>query len=269
MRKFGATDDDIRAKLGIQPQGAQAQQSNLTGQDYLNSLSDQERNMVQAIVDGRYPVPTGKQAMSPQWQAAIAAAQQVDPTLDAGSYKSRAAARQNFTSGKGAMEIKALNTLAGHLQTLSDSLDQMDNSDISLVNRGSNLIGKEFGGKRGQALAQFNTSAKAVGDEAAKVFAGGQSALGDRREIGESLDPNAPNSNLRATLKTYAELVQSRLSAIQDQANQAMGYGSRSIQVVTPKAAKTFQKFAGGASGAPAAQINLSQQDPLGLGIGQ
>lgn len=74
MRKFGATDDDIRAKLGIQPQGGQPQ-NNLTGQDYLNSLPDQEKNMVQAIVDGRYPVPTGRQAMSPQWQSAIAAAQ--------------------------------------------------------------------------------------------------------------------------------------------------------------------------------------------------
>ena len=57
--------------------------------------------------------------------------------------------RQNLTSGKGAQEIKALNTLAGHLQTLSDSLDQMDNSNISLINRGSNFIGQEFGGKRG------------------------------------------------------------------------------------------------------------------------
>jgi hypothetical protein len=157
--------------------------------------------------------------MSPQWQSLIAAAQQVDPTLDAGSYKSRAAARQSFTSGKASQEIKALNTLAGHIQTLSDSLDQMGNSDISLLNRGSNFLGQEFGGKRGQALASFNTAAKAVGDEAAKVFAGGQSALGDRQEIAHSLNPNAPNSNLRATLQTYSELVQSRLAALQDQAN--------------------------------------------------
>jgi hypothetical protein len=46
MRKFGATDDDIRAKLGIQPQGQQNQQDGLTGQDYLNSLSERDRNMV-------------------------------------------------------------------------------------------------------------------------------------------------------------------------------------------------------------------------------
>lgn len=105
----------------------------------------------------------------------------------------------------------------------------MNNSDISLLNRGSNFIGKEFGGKQGQALAAFNTSAKAVGDEAAKVFAGGQSALGDRQEIAHSLDPNAPNSNLRATLRTYSDLVQSRLAALQDQSNQALGYGSKSI----------------------------------------
>ena len=91
--------------------------------------------------------------------------------------------------------------------------------------------------------------------------------MGDRREIQDALNPNAPNTNLRSTIKTYAELVESRLAAIQDQANQAMGYGSKSIQVVTPKAAKTFQGIAGGGSSATPAQVNLNQKDPLGLGL--
>lgn len=104
---------------------------------------------MQAIVDGRYPVPTGKQAQSPEWQRLIQIANQVDPTLDAGTYGARAAARKNLTSGKGSNEIKALNTLAGHIQTLQDALDELDNSNIAVANRARNFIGKEFGGQRG------------------------------------------------------------------------------------------------------------------------
>lgn len=129
---------------------------------------------MQAILDGRYPVPTSKQAMDPNWQRLVSVAQQVDPTLDAATYKSRAAARQNFTSGKIGEQVKALNTLAGHLATLSDSLDKLDNSDFSLVNKAANFSADHLGNTgRQKALGTYTTAAKAVGDEAAKVFAGG------------------------------------------------------------------------------------------------
>lgn len=121
-------------------------------------------------------------------------ANQVDPTLDAGTYKSRAQARQQFTSGKLGEQVKALNTLAGHLSTLNDSLDQLDNSDFGPLNRVSNLSASLGNSSRAKALGTYSTAAKAVGDEAAKVFAGGQSALGDRQEISHGLDPNQPNA---------------------------------------------------------------------------
>lgn len=238
IKQYGGTDDDVKRALGI----TGASQAVPT----LDSLSADDRAAVQAIVDGRYPVPTGKQATDPKWERLVAVAQQVDPTLDAGSYKARAAARQSFTSGKLGEQAKALNTLAGHLATLSDSLDQLGNSNIGILNSGLNLTASLGNSSRAKALGTYSTAAKAVGDEAAKVFAGGQSALGDRQEISHGLDPSQPDAQLRATLQTYAELVQSRLAAIEDQSQQALGYGSKSIQVVTPKAKKTFQKLAGG-----------------------
>jgi len=260
IKQYGGTDDDVKRALGI----AGASQAVPT----LDSLSAADKATVQSIVDGRYPVPTGKQAMDPNWQRLIAVAQQVDPTLDAGSYKARAAARQQFTSGKLGEQVKALNTLAGHLSTLNESLDQLDNSDIGIFNKGLNLTAGLGNSSRAKALGTYSTAAKAVGDEAAKVFAGGQSALGDRQEISHGLDPAQPNAQLRATLQTYAELVQSRLAAIQDQSQQALGYGSKSIQVVTPKAAATFQKLAGGeapTANLPGPSLPSNSADPLGI----
>lgn len=266
VRAHGGTEADVQRLLGI---GSGQADSVPT----LDSLPPSDKATVQAIVDGRYPVPTGKQAMDPNWKRLVAVAQQVDPTLDASSYKSRAAARQNFTSGKIGEQVKALNTLAGHLATLNDSLDKLDNSDFGIVNKAANFSADHLGNtSRQKALGTYTTAAKAVGDEAAKVFAGGQSALGDREEIAHGLDASQPNERLRATLATYAELVQSRLSALQEQANQSLGYGSKSLQVVTPKAAATFGKLAGNSGHAAPAQIgggtiDLNAKDPLGLGL--
>lgn len=266
LKKYGATDDDIKASLGIST-GLPAA-NGATGPDYLKQLPANQRSVVQAVLDGRYPVPTGRAATSPEWQAVVQAATQVDPTFDAASYPARAAARKNLTSGKGANEIRSLNTLAGHLATLQQSIDALDNSNFSLYNRAANLKANEFGGDRSKALAQFNTAAKAVGDEAAKVFAGGQSALGDRQEIAHSLDPNAPADKLKQTLATYAELVQSRLEAVQQQADDSLGYGAQSIKVVTPKAKHVFDTLSGRSGPNTLRQkIDLNSHDPLELGL--
>ena len=68
MKQFGATDDDIKRKLGIGGADSAAVPT-------LDSLSPADKASVQAIVDGRYPVPVGKQAMDPNWQRLIQVAQ--------------------------------------------------------------------------------------------------------------------------------------------------------------------------------------------------
>lgn len=191
LKQYGASEDDIKAQLGIG--GAQEGQV-----PTVDSLSPSDKATVQSIVDGRYPVPTGKQAMDPNWQRFISVAQQVDPTLDAGTYRARAAARQNFTSGKIGEQIKSLNTLAHHLDEFGATIDQLDNSNIKNVNRVSNFFSSELGGKGQGNLSKFNIASGAVGDELAKTFAGGQSALGDREHNKQIFDANNGADALRA-----------------------------------------------------------------------
>lgn len=74
MRKFGATDDDIKSKLGIggglsntpiyNPNGP-------TGDDFIKTLPANDQTVVKAVLDGRYPIPTGRAATSPEWQRAV------------------------------------------------------------------------------------------------------------------------------------------------------------------------------------------------------
>lgn len=267
IKQYGGTDDDIKRKLGIS--GASDPDAIPT----IDSLSPSDKSTVQAIVDGRYPVPTGKQAMDPNWQRLISVAQQVDPTLDAGTYKARAAARQNFTSGKIGEQIKSLNTLAHHLDEFGSTIDQLDNSNVKPLNALSNLTASTFGGPGQAKLSKFNIASGAVGDELAKTFAGGQSALGDREHNKAIFDANNGADALRAAHQEASRLVLGRLQALQDQADQSLGYGSRSIQVIDPKAKKLFDKFSGNGGGSSpvsmpsGGKVDLNAKDPLGLGL--
>jgi hypothetical protein len=211
--------------------------------------------------------------MDPNWQRLISVAQQVDPTLDAGTYKARAAARQNFTSGKIGEQIKSLNTLAHHLDEFGSTIDQLDNSNVKPLNAVSNLASSTFGGPGQAKLSKFNIASGAVGDELAKTFAGGQSALGDREHNKAIFDANNGADALRAAHQEASRLVLGRLQALQDQADQALGYGSHSIQVIDPKAKKLFDKFSGDGGGSSHAsmpsggKVDLNAKDPLGLGL--
>ncbi|WP_333679855.1 lytic transglycosylase domain-containing protein [Dyella sp.] len=214
------------------------------GDAYLQSLPTDRRNIVKAVVDGRYPIPTGKQAMSPQWATIIRDAQQVDPDLDGGNYSARVKARREWTSGKDASTTASLNMTAGHLGELADAIRELDNSNFALINAAGTKKAEAMGGQRAKALGNYRIAAKALGDEVAKLFAGGQSGVGDREEFMKLFDPNAPADTQRANLITAVKLIQSRIEAQQDKRDQALGEGGKSIQVLSPKSRQLFDTFA-------------------------
>jgi hypothetical protein len=121
IKQYGGTDDDVKQMLGIgggltntpayNPNGP-------TGDDFIKTLPANDQPIVKSVIDGRYPIPTGKAATSPEWQRVVQLATQADPTFDAGNYPARAAARKDFTSGPTSKTITGLNTLAHHISTL-------------------------------------------------------------------------------------------------------------------------------------------------------
>lgn len=250
LKQYGASDDDIKAKLGIgggltntptfNPNGP-------TGDDFIKTLPANDQPIVRAVVNGQYPIPTGKAATSPEWQRVVQLATQADPNFDAGNYPARAAARKDFTSGPTSKTITGLNTLAHHINTLNSSIDGLDNGKYPTLNS----IGNAFQSKTGDPrVNKFQVAANAVADEAAKVFAGSGSALADREKLASMFDPNMSPAQLKAATAQLSELVEGKLGGLQNQLDQGLGIGSRNIQVVSPEARKLFDSYRGG--GAPA-----------------
>lgn len=198
LKQYGATDDDIKSKLGIgggltntptyNPNGP-------TGDDFLKTLPPNDQPVVKAVLDGRYPIPTGKAATSPEWQRVVQLATQADPTFDAGNYPARAAARKDFTSGPTSKTITGLNTLAHHINTLNSSIDGLDNGSLQTLNTVGNFFNNRTGNPK---VVKFQVAANAVADEAAKVFAGSGSALADREKLASMFDSSMSPAQLKA-----------------------------------------------------------------------
>ena len=245
-RKLGATDDDVKQMLGFGGGLANVPAFNPngpTGDAFIKTLPANDQPIVRAVLDGRYPIPVGKAATSPEWQRVVQLATQADPTFDAGNYPARAAARKDFTSGPTSKTITGLNTLAHHISTLNSAIDGLNNGKLQTLNAVGNFVNNRIGDPR---VNKFQVAANAVADEAAKVFAGSGSALADREKLASMFDPNMSPAQLKAATAQLAELVEGKLGGLQNQLDQGLGLGARSIQVASPEAKEFFDSYRSG-----------------------
>ena len=113
-------DSGTNGILGASAQNSDQQNdiSQLHGDDYLKLLPTTRAQQVKALDEGRMQFPSGFALKSPYWQQMISAVIQYDPDFDAVNYNSRASTRKDFTSGKSADSITALNTAMSHLNNL-------------------------------------------------------------------------------------------------------------------------------------------------------
>ena len=218
-----------------------------TGEDYLATLPTALAAQVRALADGRRAMPTGSALRSPQVQELVAAASQYDPTLDAANAATRVATRKDFTSGKAAQNITAINTALGHLGTLSQAAEKLGNRSIRPWNSIANLLETQSGDPR---VKNFGIARDAVATELMRVFrgtgAGSMQEIEDwKRTIGSSDSP----AQLRGEIAKAVELLNSRLEALGQQYNQGLGKSADPIHLLNPHAQNVFTHLGPGGDG--------------------
>lgn len=214
------------------------------GPEAMNNIDPAMRPIVQAVIDGRYPVPTGRAATSPEWMAVVQAATQVDPDFDAGNYPARAAAHKDLTgAGAGVKQIQSLNTLAAHIAGLEENTAALGNRSFGPWNHLANSTMSMFGQS---APTKYAMNADSVATEIATALKGGPPTQGEINEWRHKFDVNAGPNIQNDALKEAASLVEGRLQAVQERANQALGSGAKNIQVTSPAAQALFQRLSGG-----------------------
>lgn len=217
-------------------------------------LTPDQKNRVQAIIDGREPYP----AMSRATDAAKirAAVHATDPAFDAVNYKARQETRTKFTKGKGADNLSAFNTAIGHLGSLDKSIDNLSNSGFPAWNKYvANPIAEQFDPKYQKGLKEFQTARTAVADELTRAFRGSGGNVHDIIQWENAINAADSPVALKAAVRAAAELLNSRVMSIGDEYNRGMGTTKDPLELLNPTAAASFKRMLEGErkAGAPTA----------------
>lgn len=213
----------------------------LTGPDYLKHMPHAKAAQVQALVEGRMAFPTGRAAASPYWQEMLSAAAHVDPSFDAVNYNARNAVRKDFTSGKSAQNIKALNTAIGHLGQLNDQIDGTASHGglpgATAVNAVQNFLAQSSGDS---GITNFRQTAGALSGELTQVYRQSGGAEADIQRYLSELSPNASREQKQAAVKNMLGLLKSRLDALNDQYVKGMGTDKYQLPILDDHAKKVI-----------------------------
>jgi hypothetical protein len=206
-----------------------------SGEEYLATLPGGPKgslaNQVRALAEGRRAMPTGTALRSPIVQQLVGAASQYDPTLDAANSITRVATRKDFTSGKSAQNITAINTALGHFGSLWKASQGLENRSIPAWNAVANATESATGDPR---VNKFNLARNAVVNELERVFRGSGGSEADIAQWRATINSSMSPDQLRESIAQGIDLLHSRLEAIGNQYNQGMNRSDEPITCSIP-----------------------------------
>lgn len=211
-----------------------------TGDAYLSTIDPNQAAQVRALAEGRMAFPTGTALKSPYWQQMLSAVSQYDPSFEAANYNARAKTRNDFTSGKSAQSINALNTVLGHLGDLSDRADELNNSGIPWWNNIANAASRASGDPR---VNKFEATKKAVVDEMTRVYRGTGGSEADIKTWSEALNAAGSPAQLQGTIGQISELLQSKINSLASQYREGMGTIGQHQDFITDKSKSTLSRL--------------------------
>ena len=216
------------------------------GDQFLTTIPKPLADQVKALAEGRLAFPAGFALKSPYWQNMLQMVSQYDPTFDAVNFNSRVSTRKDFTSGKSAQATTALNTVIGHLDTLSKASDALNNTSYPAFNNIANWMANNSGDPR---VKEFDNTRKAVVDELTRVWRGTGGSEGDIKSWTDTLGAANSPAQLHGVIKNIGDLLESRINALGDQYKRGMGTTEQGLELLTPKSRSTLNQLEQKASG--------------------
>lgn len=217
----------------------------ISGEEYFKTLPLARQREVRALLTGNMKFPSLSRNNTYGQQLYNDAAL-VDPDFNQKVYDTRVAAVKDFTSGKTANLIQALNQAPQHALTLSHAYDQLHNLPAGGETLNNVLThGEAFFGVPSQqhALGQFNASQPAVADELATVYKGGAATIPDIDAQKAAFGMGAPPNTSNSALATASELMRDRLNTLETRWQNAMGTAGKMFPVISPQAKSALDQL--------------------------
>jgi hypothetical protein len=245
LRKLGASDADIRASMLGGQQGGNVTapgDPTQTGDAYLATLPVGMRGVVKAIANGDQAPPSSS-SRSPQAQALLQAVYQYDPTTNSTNLPARTQTRKDFTSGKSAQNLRALNQAIGHLGLLDSQIGGTAGHNFQTLNRVENAFARETGDP---GITNYEQTASALAGELTQVFRGNSGAEADLNRNLAQLSAAQSTEQKQAAMENITGLLNSRIEELGQQYSQGMGRTVDPFTLLNPHAAAVMAKIHGG-----------------------
>ena len=243
----GAYAQRLASQFGTTEIDATPGDPNATGDAFLKTLPPPRARMIQSIANGDMAMPPSIGRNAAQSQLLAQQVLQYDPTASAINLQARQATRKDFTSGKSAANIKALNTLAGHLEELDQSIDGLNNTNFGWINAPAQAIGQLAGDTNTQkAVARFNGWIAPVASEMTTVLRGSNGAEADIKNWVSQLNSAKSPAALHQTVQDMVRAAQSRLGSLEDSYNNGMAKVDEPLPFLRPSTKDIFDRLAGG-----------------------
>jgi len=133
--------------------------------------------------------------------------------------KTNIVGERSFIAKEG-RSVRAHNVLIGHLDTLEQAAQALQNGNIRAFNMIGNEIQKQLGAP---APTSFDAVKKIVGDELVKAIQGSAGAVYDRKEIAGSIDRANSPQQLSAAIARFKKLGMDQLEGLEQQYRSASG----------------------------------------------
>ena len=225
-----------------------------TGPVTIDQVPARMRGEVKKIAEYRGAMPTLSRN-SPYNQELAYWVNQINPTYDATQYVARNKTQSDFSpSGKSGKNITSFNTAIGHLGTLYDASERLDNSAFRGYNNFANWLSRQTGQP---TVKPFEVARIAVSAELATALKGGVATQGEVEQWEKTINAADSPQQLRATIKTIVELMASRIQAMEDSYTGQMNRPP-DAPYIHEKSRKVLDKIASGGAGAP--RINTKEE---------
>ncbi len=201
--------------------GANGQPDPAAQDAFLKTLDPQFANIVKGVANYELDPTKITTLRGDQRQKLVEAVKAYDPTYDGTQFGVRVGVRKDFTSGQSAINLKAANTLIGHLSELKKASEALGNGSFPLLNAAGNTWKSQTGNA---APTTYGVAAQASADELAKVFkGGGASDVESIKGWQSKLDQNASPDQQQAAIREAVNLLESRVAALRDQYQAGTG----------------------------------------------
>lgn len=216
----------------------------MTPEQRLEKMPPEVQGELRAIYEGRQS-GTGRNV-----QQLLPMLNQVWPDFTMQDYQTKQKTRNNYTSGPGGQEIKAVNTAIYHaskLQAVSDKMGGFDTAP-ALLNPVTNAIKNQFPQVAPgfqDAKKTWDTTAETLASEVSKALNGGNVHVADKEHWRSILQGADGPEQRKAAITAVMGILEGRTHAAAANYNQGMGTMRDPISFIDPANRDTFNHLMG------------------------